>query len=114
METVDWRKEPRSRDHFMVAEEEHWEPTLWPATNNYNRDRAQMASALGCEYIEVRMETYWMVWAPEEAERQWREDWDRGPAESLEDFWDESGAYCPWERSKASTPGAVKFRRGSV
>lgn len=113
--TVDWRKEPRACNFEMLASPEDFEPTLWPASDNYNADRARMAVALGCDYIEVRMETYWMVWAPEEAEARWREDYGiTKPAKSLEDFWDERGFYCPWKRCDRKTPGAVKFREGRV
>ncbi len=87
-----------------------------------------MAKALDVHYIEVRMETFWMVWAPEEAEKRWRLEYcctcrsDCRPCETVEecttsrpatklpDFWDEDGYLCPWQRCEASTPGAVKFR----
>lgn len=138
---IDWRKEP-TPGHFEMTQDGDFEPTIFPASDSYNRDRASMAAALDCEYIEVRMETYWMVWAPEEAEARWRQDrceCEDGPhypgrlfssetgeeiapeecattkpAEDIWDFWDEGGYYCPWSRCKASTPGAVKFRRGEI
>lgn len=141
--TVDWRKEPPSWAFDMCAENDAaFEPTMWPATDNYNRDRKRMVAALGCDYIEVRMQTVWRVWDPETSEAEWRQDnceCEDGPhytgpliktstgeavppeecattkpAKALDDFWDEQGIYCPWHSCKPSTPGAVKFRLGKV
>ncbi len=128
---VDWRKEPPGNAFEMSGPEESYEPTMWPASDNYNRDRLRMASAMDCDYIEVRMETFWMVWAPVEAEERFRleyrctcENEDHLPCKTVEecttaepvtdlwDFWDEAGWFCPWKRCPASTPGAVKFRCG--
>jgi hypothetical protein len=132
---VDWRKEPPP-DSFEMVQDDGMEPTIFPASAGYNRDKAAMASALDCEYIEVRMETYWMQWAAVDAEEEWRrercecenpvggtDEWccepitecpTSKPAESVWDFWDERGTYCPWIRCKSSTPGGIKFRRGEI
>lgn len=138
----DWRKEP-SPGHFEMTQPDYEaEPTILPATENYGKDKASMWRALECNFTEVRMETYWMVWDPETAEAEWRQEhcecqdgphWTAPsynadgqvtkppeecattkPAESVWDFWDEDGYYCPWSRCKSTTPGAVKFRRGFI
>lgn len=141
MSTVDWRKEPPGYAFDMCAENDAAsDPTMWPASEDYNHDRLKMARALGCDYIEVRMSTEWRVWDPETSEAEWRQDnceCEDGPhypaaliktetgeaippekcattkaATCLDDFWDEQGIYCPWHHCKASLPGAVKFRLG--
>lgn len=129
--TVDWRKEPPAWAYEMCAENDAaFDATMWPATSDYNQDRVRMAKALDCHYIEVRMQTEWRVWDPEEAEARWRSEnclchpqhspaeiarcGSTGPAKSLGYFWHEDGRYCPWRPCKPSTPGAVKFRIGKV
>lgn len=128
---VDWRKEPPGYA-FEMTQADGIEPTIFVASDDYNRDRARMANAMDLDYIEVRMETVYYCWAAEEAEEQFRlehrctcehadglpcktvaECSTAEPAESLSDFWDEDGRYCPWSECKASDPGAVKFRRGA-
>jgi hypothetical protein len=139
---IDWRKEPRPGDRYMTQPDYQWEPTIWPATESYAKDKASMASALDCNFTEVRMETYCMAYDPETAEAEWRQDrcecedgphWTAPsynvggevtappqecattkPAEDLTDFWDEDGQFCPWVRVSASHPDAVKFRRGRI
>lgn len=142
-EQIDWRKEPPRGAYELCQEDDGaGDPTMWPASDNYNRDRKRMAAALGCDYIDVRMKTVWRVWDAETSEAEWREDnceCEDGPhytgplikastgepippeacattkpAESLNDFWDEGGRYCPWHQCKPDTPGAVKFRMGTV
>lgn len=138
----DWRKEPLPGEHYMTQPDYDWEPTIFPASESYAKDKARMRGALDCEFIEVRMETYWVVWEPETVEAEWRSDncqcedgphWTAPsynaagevtkppeecattrPATSASDFWDEDGAYCPWRRCDSKAPGAVKFRRGRI
>lgn len=126
-----WRIDPpRPSHHDMVANEWDGEPSIFQATESYTRDKMVMGNALGIDYAQVRMETVYLVWAPLDAEADWREDRceceephyrendfegceTTKPAEQLEDFWDEGGSYCPWVPVKRSVSGAVKFRRPS-
>lgn len=122
----DWRKEPAPAEHYMTQPMHEAEPTIFPASESYGKDRAWMACALDCEFTEVRMETYWMVWDAEEAEAEWRrercecehpaggdDNWCCEPitecktTKPAEEIWD-------WVQCKPSTPGAVKFRRGWI
>jgi hypothetical protein len=133
----DWRREPGPSEYEMTQSAYEGEPTIFPAGESYGKDRARMASALDCEFTEVRMETYWMVWDAVTAEAEWRrerctcehpaggdENWccepitdckTTKPAEEVWDFWDESGIHCPWYRcDPKQQPKAVKFRRGWI
>lgn len=138
----DWRKAPRPYDHYMTQPDYEWEPTIFPASESYGKDKAAMRSALDCDFTEVRMVTEYKAWDPETAEAEWRQDrcecedgphWTAPsynaageitkppeecattkPAEALDDFWDEGGSYCPWVSVKSTHPDAVKFRCGHI
>jgi hypothetical protein len=131
--TIDWRKEPPG-SAFEMSQEGDYEPTIFLASDSYNRDRRLMANQMDLEYVEVRMETVWYRWRAVDAEEEWRrercecehpvggdDNWccdpitecrTTEPAESVWDFWDEFGTYCPWESCKRTDEGAVKFRKG--
>jgi hypothetical protein len=138
----DWRRSPLPGHHYMTQPDYDWEPTIIPASESYAKDKARLRWALDCEFTEVRMATEYKVWDPETAEAEWRSEnceCEDGPhwtapsynadgevtkppeecattkaAESVEDFWDEGGYYCPWVTVDRKHPDAVKFRRGSI
>lgn len=123
-----WRESPPGDAFEMVND---GGPAFTLASDSRGRDKRTLAYLLDCEFTEVRMTTVYLLWEPEEAEREWREsrceceephygDTDFAgcestkPAEDVWDFWDETGSYCPWAGARRTTPGAVAFRRGEV
>lgn len=136
-----WRDAPRPGDKYMHQGDESVESII-PASGSYNKDKARLAALMDEDYSVIRVETYWMQWAPEEAEAEWRtdncecEDEDAPhytsrlynqagevtqepqecattkPAEEVWDFWEDG--YCPWQRCGRNTKDAVKFRRAKI
>lgn len=110
---------------FEMTQDELPDPTI-VANETWTRGqaRAYMAGALDCSFTEVSVYRLWMVWDPWSAAREYREnrcecgakveDDCSCPWPTLSDFWDESGAYCPWREVERGTPGAVAFWVGEA
>jgi hypothetical protein len=71
-----------------------------------------------CDWIDLRARRTWMVWDPVSAEQEWMAATGSAPAAHYDDFWDETGIYCPWRVvGKGDHPDArrvwVVFEKGN-